>query len=135
MSDQVNSFLLLGCFTLFMGCSKQESNSGSDPILGTWQISSFTPASLTTDSSLTVKDALALFLMDGDLRPTKLTVDKNELTLHTAGGDSEALVYTLLGTEENHYSFQTEEGDAEFVVENAKKARFVIGGATYELYK
>lgn len=133
MSNYLNTLVQLGCFIVLTGCSKQESNQSSDPLLGMWQVSSFMPASLATDSALTIKEALALFLMDGEMRPATITVNKSELKLRTVGGDSAVMPYTLMNVEDDRYRFQTEEGDAEFVVENSKKATLKIAGATYEL--
>lgn len=135
MRTSLHALVWPSCFTVLVGCSKQDSNSVPDPILGKWQISNIIPASLEGDSTLTVNEALALFLMDGEMRPAILTVAKNDLTLHTEGGDSEVLTYTIMDAEDDHYMFKTKEGDAEFVIESAKKAHFMIGGATYELYR
>lgn len=104
-------------------------------MLGKWHISTFVPASLTSDSALTIKEALALFLMDGDMRPAMLTATKGELTLHVVGGDSAVLSYTLVNAEDDRYNLLTEEGEGVFVIENTKKAHLNIGGATYALYR
>jgi len=100
-----------------------------------WQISTFMPASLATDSAITIEEALALSFMNGDLRPATITITNKALKLYTAGGDSAVVTYTLAGVEDNRYSLQTEEGDGVFMFENSKKAQFKIGGATYELYR
>lgn len=135
MNKHVTSRVLLGCLTFLVGCSKQVSHSGSDPLLGKWLISNSMPASLETDSAITIEDAVALAFTNGELRPAMITVTKSDLKLHFAGGDSTVMAYTLLNAEEERYHLQTDEGVGEFLLVNSKKATLRVAGATYELYR
>lgn len=94
-----------------------------------------TPAVLATDSTVTIKDLLALFVSRGDLRPSTISVTNDEMVLHTVGGDSAVLAYSVVEVIDGRYSLETDQGQGVFVIENSKKARFNIAGAAYELHR
>lgn len=88
--------------------------------------------SLKDKGSVSVKDALGLWLLNDSTKPA-LSITAQDIILKWPAGDSDVVAYKLVDSNGNSYQLQTKDGPGTVVLGHSDVATLSIVGATYQL--